>query len=506
MQQPKHLASVWISAFALLAITLHLYAATTLSYHRDELLYFALGYHPDWGYPSVPPLIGWLAGLVRLTLGTSVFAVKFLPALLSGVFVWLIAAIVRELRGGTFATVVACATAVFMPVSLRTFHLFQPVHLDLIWWTVMTLLLLRYLNTERCRYLLYLGAVVGVALLTKYLVLLWVGGLLLGLLLFRPAIFRERELYYGAGIAFLIWLPNLLWQVTHDWAAVEHIRALSRQQLVNVDRMTILTDQLTLAFAGSLLLVPGLFYLLRHHRVLITAVVFTFVVLLVLRGKSYYAMGVFPALIAAGAIIWEQWLPERGWRYILPVAIVALNLPVLPVGLPVIGKGDLITYFQDLEQDYGLAPGRRWEDGGIHALPQDYADQLGWPELQRALVAAYAREPSPETTALYCENYGQAGAVLMVEGEQGIPEPISFSDAFNYWVPDSLPKPFTALYYVNDEPASDLDNWFGKMEVVGAIRTAEAREYGTKIYRYSEPLRSFQEFWTARLADNPSPY
>ncbi|WP_157976161.1 ArnT family glycosyltransferase [Lewinella sp. IMCC34191] len=506
MQQAKHFPSIWVTAFTLLAIVLHLYAATSLSYHRDELLYFALGYHPDWGYPSVPPVIGWLAGLVRITLGTSVFAVKFLPAVLSGVFVWLIAAIVKEMRGGTFATVLACATAVFMPVSLRTFHLFQPVHLDLIWWTVLTLLLLRYLNTARSRYLLYLGVVVGVALLTKYLVLLWVGGLLLGLLIFRPTIFRERHLYYGAGIALLIWVPNLLWQVTHDWAAVGHLQALSRQQLVNVNRMNILTDQLTMAFAGSLLLVPGLFQLLRRYRVLATAVCFTFAVLLLLRGKSYYAMGTFPALITAGAVLWEKWLGPTGWRYVLPVAMVVLTVPILPLGLPVIGEAALVTYFQDLERDYGIVPGRRWEDGKIHPLPQDYADQLGWTELQQALVAAYAQEPSPETTALYCENYGQAGAALMVKGHQGVPEPISFSDAFNYWVPDSLSEPFTAFYYINDEPASDLDDWFGQVEVVGAIDKPEAREYGTRIYRYSEPLRPFQEFWTARLADDPSPY
>ncbi len=82
-----------VAGIALVNIGLHLYAATTLSYHRDELLYFALGYHPDWGYPSVPPMIGWLAGLVRISLGSGVLAVKLLPALLSGVFVWLIAAI-----------------------------------------------------------------------------------------------------------------------------------------------------------------------------------------------------------------------------------------------------------------------------------------------------------------------------------------------------------------------------------------------------------------------------
>ncbi|PPK85148.1 dolichyl-phosphate-mannose-protein mannosyltransferase [Neolewinella xylanilytica] len=506
MGQPRHFTSVCIFALALLAIGLHLYAATTLSYHRDELLYFALGYHPAWGYPSVPPLIGWLAGLVRITIGSSVFAVKLLPALLSGVFVWLVAAIVREMRGGGFATILACATAVVLPATLRTFHLFQPVHLDLLWWTVLTLLILRYLNTDNRRYLLLLGIVVGLALLTKYLVLLLVGGLLVGLLLFRPAAFREPYLHIGALIALLLWTPNLLWQASNDWAVAGHLEALSRKQLVHVDRLSILTDQLMMAFAGSLLLVPGLVYLLRRHRVVAVAVLFTLGALLVLRGKSYYAMGLFPALLAAGAVWWERSLPQTCWRWLLPVLIVALNLPVLPFGLPIVGKNELISYFQVLERDFGLVPGRRWEDGKIHALPQDYADQLGWPELKAELVAAYALEPDPLHTALYCENYGQAGALLQVAGQNGIPEPISFSDAFNFWLPDSIPEPLTALYYVNDEPASDLDDWFSEVRQVGRVDNPYAREYGTTIYRYSKPIQPFDRFWRQRTSEKPSPY
>ena len=495
-----------VLGLAFLAILLHLYAANQLEYHRDELLYFALGYHPDWGYASVPPLIGWLAGSIRVLFGDSVLAVKLLPALLSGVFVLLVAAIVRELRGGYYATVLACSAVVLMPPILRTFHLFQPVHLDLLWWGVLTWLTLRFENTSQRKYLLYLGAVVGLGLLTKYLVLLWIGGLLLGLLLFRPRTFQEPYLYLGAGIALLIFLPNLIWQISHDWPVAGHMQALSAKQLVNVDRLSILTDQLLMPAAGALLTVPGLFYLLRHRPTLAVAVVFTVAVLILLRGKSYYALGTFPVLAAAGGVFWEKVLPAAGGRWALPVIIAVLHLPVIPIGLPVIGERGMIDYFATLERDYGITLARRWEDGEIHALPQDYADQLGWQELKDDLLTAYAAEPSPSTTAVYCENYGQAAAILQVAGRGGVPEPISFSDAFNSWAPRTLPEPFTALYYINDEPASDLDDWFGRVDTVGRIDNPYAREYGTTIYRYSEPTRPFQEFWTARLSENPSPY
>ena len=496
--------SIWL--IALVAIALHLYAAPQLEYHRDELLYFALGYHPAWGYASVPPLIGWLAGLVRITLGDSVFAVKFLPAVLSGVFVWLLALITREMRGRKYAQILAATAALVMPIALRSFHLFQPVHLELLWWTVLTWLILRYLNREEPRYLLYLGAVTGLALLTKYLVLLWIGGLGLGVLLFRSRTLREPYLWIGAGLAFLIFLPNLLWQYANYWPVVGHMAALGETQLVNVEPAAFYIDLITMPLAGMILVVPGIYLLSRRQPVLAVAAAVTVIMLVILHGKSYYASGMYPALVAAGAVWWEDRLNTVRFRYALPALMVLLTLPVLPIGLPVLDAAGLQRYFTTLETDYGIEPGRRWEDGKIHDLPQDYADQIGWQELKADLVAAYASETDPAHTVLYCENYGQAAALLQVAGRNAIPEAISFSDAFNFWLPDSLPEPTVALYYVNDEPASDLEDWFGSVTVVGRIDNPAAREFGTTIYRYGHPLRPFNDFWTARLEERPSPY
>ena len=495
---------VWL--IALVAVGLHLYAAPQLEYHRDELLYFALGYHPAWGYASVPPLIGWLAGAVRVTLGDSVLAVKFLPAVLSGVFVWLLALIAKEMHGHRYAQLLAATAALLMPVALRSFHLFQPVHLDLLWWTVITWLVLRYLNRDERRYLIYLGVVAGLALLTKYLVLLWLAGLALGIVLFRFRTLREPSLYLGAGVALLIFLPNLLWQFANGWPVVGHLSALSEKQLVHVDPAAFYVDLVTMPFTGMILVVPGIVRVVQRHHVLAAAVAFTVLMLVVLHGKSYYAMGIYPALVAAGAVWWEGRLAKASWRYVLPVLMVLLTLPGLPLGLPVLDAAGLRRYFARLEADYGVTPGRRWEDGAIHDLPQDYADQIGWQELKADLLAAYASESDPAHTVLYCENYGQAAALLQVAGQNGIPEAISFSDAFNFWLPDTLPEPTLALYYVNDEPASDLEQWFGEVTIVGRVDDPVAREFGTTIYRYGTPLQPFNAFWAARMADRPSPY
>src|SRR4030067_3703967 len=85
-----------LTALALFNVILHLAASYNLEFHRDELLYFSLGLHPGFGYATVPPLIGWIAWLMQNIFGYSLFAVRFIPALLSGLMIFLIAAMTRE--------------------------------------------------------------------------------------------------------------------------------------------------------------------------------------------------------------------------------------------------------------------------------------------------------------------------------------------------------------------------------------------------------------------------
>jgi 4-amino-4-deoxy-L-arabinose transferase-like glycosyltransferase len=63
-------------------ICIHLLVINNLEYHRDELLYFSLGQHPDFGFATVPPMIGWIAWLMQNVFGNSLFAVRLFPALL----------------------------------------------------------------------------------------------------------------------------------------------------------------------------------------------------------------------------------------------------------------------------------------------------------------------------------------------------------------------------------------------------------------------------------------
>jgi hypothetical protein len=488
--------------FALLNILIHLLVINNLEYHRDELLYFSLGMHPAFGYATVPPMIGWLAAIIQWVLGYSVFAVKLFPALLSGVFTLLAIAITRELGGKTYACALTGLATLIMPYVLRTYYFFMPVHVDTFFWAVIIYYTIRYINTEKDKYLVIAGAMTGLAMLNKYLVALLIISLVIALLLTRNfQIFKKKALYLGVLAGFIIFLPNLIWQISNHLPVINHMKELNETQLENVNRVSFLIEQLLSPFTGTLIIIPGLVYLLwnNKYRFLgITALLVIFI-LFILKGKSYYTQGVMAFLLAAGSVFLERYFRKTSVRIAIPLLLVLLTLPIIPFGIPVYKADGLVGYFKYIEDNYGVNVGRRFEDGSIHSLPQDYADQIGWEELTKHAAEAWQQIPEKDKAFIYCENYGQAGAINIIGRKYGLSEPISFHESFYYWIPESFDPDIEYAIYINNEMGQDVKDLFSEIKVIGKISNVHAREYGTTVYLCSKPVSSFNVFWKERL-------
>src|SRR3974390_3949840 len=63
----------------------HFYAGHRYGYLGDELYYLACSRHLAWGYVDQPPLIAVIGWAGRHTLGQSLLAIRFLPALAGAV-------------------------------------------------------------------------------------------------------------------------------------------------------------------------------------------------------------------------------------------------------------------------------------------------------------------------------------------------------------------------------------------------------------------------------------
>ncbi len=472
---------------------------------RDELLYFSIGKHPAAGYATTPPLIGILSFIIHNSIGYSLFAVRIIPALCSGLMVWMTSYLTKELGGKNYAQILSAFVILISPFVLRTFLLYQPVFIDLLFWTLGLILLVRYVNTNDPKYLIYLGITAGFSMLNKYLIaILFL--VILGVIAFTEhrKIYTKKQLYFGFLLGFLIFLPNLVWQVSNGLPVLHHMSELHDTQLVHVDRFSFMIDQFVMPFFASLIIVPGLIYLLinknlRKYRFIAIIIILIVAILCFLRAKSYYTIGVFPFLIAVGAVWFEQKVKRQVIRYAIIPIFVFLLIPILPITLPVKKADGLVEYFKNLEDKYGINIGRKFEDGTIHSLPQDYADMIGWEELTQVTFKAVRKIDKKDRFFIYCENYGQAGAISIIGKKYGLPDPVCFNDAFRYWIPLSFNPDIEEFIYINDELGDDIVALFESIEIVGSITNKNSREFGTTVYLCKKPRSSFNTFWKERL-------
>lgn len=504
----KKIADPIIVAMALFNIAIHLAFAGTFEYHRDEMLYFVLGMHPASGYASVPPLTGLLAWVVQNLFGISVYSVRLLPAVASGLMIFLVSGIAKELGGSRFASILSATGFIIAGFALRTYAMFMPVFLDVTFWTLILYILIKYINTGSEKYLLWFGITSGFSLLNKYMP----GVLFLGLLLIIPftrhrEVFTKKKFWMGLFAGFLIFLPNLVWQFKMGLPALNHISELNRTQLIHVNRIIFLAEQFYLASWASVLVVAGLVHLLvsksdAPFRFLGYLGLFVIFFLMVVRGKSYYTIGIFPLLIAAGAVSYDQSLKTLRARIILPVLLVVLTLPTLPMGLPVFNAEGMVEYFSILEKRFGINVGRRFEDNSIHSLPQDYADMVGWEQLTRVADSAWNMIEDKDAAFIYAENYGEAAALTLIGKKYNLPAAISFDESFRYWFPPRFDPDITSIVYINyEEPGEDVRTLFRKITRIGGITNPHSREYGTSVYLGQYPVKSFNLFWEKRTKD-----
>lgn len=503
----------WVGSLAMVNVIIHLAFFDTLGFHRDELLYFSLGQHLSAGYASVPPFTGFIAWIVINTMGYSLFAVRLIPALLSGIYLLLGAGIARELKGGKYAQVLTAAGIMVTPLNLRGFYLFQPVCFDVFFWSLFLYFLLRWINSRENRYLIFTGITAGVALMNKYLIILLIVSVVITFLFSSyRSVFRNRSFYLALFLSLLIFLPNIIWQVIHDFPVLVHMQALNNNQLVHVDRVAFFTDQLFMGTIASILILPGVVFGItgkdrKPYLPLMIASLMVIFLLAILRGKSYYTAGLIPFWVASGAVFWDRIIHKKAVKVILVVFIVLLTIPIFPMGIPVFRPEKLKEYFAGAQKTTGIDMMLRWESGKIHPLPQDYADMLGWDEIAALTFEAYLQVPDQNSLMIFAENYGEAGAIMVLGKQFGLPEPACLSESFYYWFPRNPNREITSMIYINeDDMGDDVKEVFADIRVIGQVTNPLAREYGARVSLCTHPRRSFNQFLQERIPMVKTPF
>jgi 4-amino-4-deoxy-L-arabinose transferase-like glycosyltransferase len=335
-------------------IVLYFIAGANYGYFRDELYYLACGEHPAWGYVDQPPLIAWIAWFFQHTIGTSILALRLLPALAGATTVILSGALARELGGRRWAMFLASLAALAAPVLLAFSHLFTMNAFDPLLWTAIAWLIVRISKTGNELLWLAVGVLAGITILNKYAVVFWLSGVVLGILLtpLRQYL-RHRWFWIGGAIAAAIALPNFLWQWRHQFPFLQLMANVRRSgRDVSLPPLPYLKAQAEmLGYVAAILVVFAIFFFFskrgRLCRALGWAYLLFLVEMIVLRGKMYYLTPVYPMMFAAGAV-WLESVTERAlWVWAKPalaLGILLISGIYAPTILPILSVPSFLAY------------------------------------------------------------------------------------------------------------------------------------------------------------------
>ncbi|WP_158828309.1 ArnT family glycosyltransferase [Mucilaginibacter lacusdianchii] len=499
---------ILILLFVALKLLLNSLAGGRYGFHRDEMLHLTLGDHLAWGYKEVPPFIALLAKLALMLFGsTSVIGARVFTAIASALIVLFTGLLPVEFGGRKFAITIACLSVVVSPAMAASGYLFQPVVFDQLWWLIAAWLTVKYANTEERKYMYWLGMVIGCGMLTKYTMAFFTGALLVGIL-FTPSRkwLLRKEVGIAVILALFIFLPNVLWQYVHHWPVVTHMHKLKSQQLDYVKPTDFILQQLLLHGILVIVWFTGLLFLLFHksmrlYRFVGIAYLLVFIFLLKMNGKPYYLLAAYPMLFAAGGYGIALILQDYKARTMAAVALLAPNLIMLPIVLPILNITQVRRFFEYTHQhmpvlDFAVT----WEDHKRHPITQDYADMFGWEEMVQKVASTYHNLPleAQKHTVIFADNYGEAGALHLYRHRYKLPDVVCLNSSFAIWAPESLRTDYI-IYVSDDNDVSDLQPVVEGYKRVGGIDNQLAREYGTGIFLVMRPKAALGKIYQQHL-------
>lgn len=428
-----------LAALSAFKLVLHLLLANRYGYFRDEMYFLDCGRHLAFGYVDHAPFIA-LVSRAALAMGGSLLALRVFPAVAGAMLVALAMLIAWRLGGGAFAQAVAGVAVIAAPVYLAVHGLLNMNAFEPVFWMGAVYVLIRIVQTGDGRRWIVLGLLLGLGLENKHSTAFF--GIAVGIaLVLSPERrwLRTRWPWLAVALALALFLPNLVWQVQHDFPTLEDLGNVRRSgKNVVLGPAEFVGQQILMMHPVLLpLWLGGLAWLFRgaggRYRLLGWTYVVFFGLLFALRGKNYYLAPIYSMLLAAGAVGFEGIVGRRLWpkAAVLAVIVVASSITA-PMALPILPPAQYVAY----ERALGFTPPKT-EVGHRGPLPQHFGDRFGWPELVAEVARIYHALPAEDRVraSIFANNYGEAGAVNLFGPKYGLPPAISGHQTHFFWGP-----------------------------------------------------------------------
>jgi hypothetical protein len=487
---------------AFVFIALHLATSGPYGFHRDELATLNDARHLAWGFVAYPPLTPAIGRLELSLFGISTLGARVIPILALALAVVFSGLMARELGGSRRAQMLTALAVAVVPVVAIETALLQYVSFDYLWGVLLAYFLLRLLNTDDPRWWIAIGATIGLGMMTKYTMAFFVTGLVAAVLVtalfekeFRTQLRRHLLspwLWAGVALSLLIFLPNLIWQIQHHFISLDFLQHIHARDVRQGRARGFLYEQLYVCTSMQLapLVFMGLWFYFtprgRKYRLLGWMFVLAFALFTVAKARSYYPGPLYPMLLAAGSVVWEQWVAagtRNSARAIQRVTWVLVAVTVLIS----------FTLFSP------IAPINSAVWNVTNNLQDDFREDIGWPELVATVAQVYSSIAAGERsgTGIIVGNYGEAGAINLFGPKYGLPPAISGTNS-NWYRTYPANEPQTLIAVGLDDDF--LKAHFERCEVVAhntnpyGVMNEESRDH-PDISLCHHLLQPWPEFW-----------
>ncbi len=479
-----------VFCIAIAAAAVHIATNGRYGFHRDELQFLSDARHLDWGYVSYPPLTPFIQRIGLSLFGLSLIGLRMLSVIAQAAVIVVSGLMARDLGGARLAQVTVALAVALSPLPIFEATEFQYTSFAFLWWVLVAWFTIRLLKTDNPRYWLAIGVALGLGLMTKYSVVFFIAGILVGMAL-SPArrYFASKWFWSGVALALLIFLPNLIWLIRHDFISYKFLQHIHARDVGEGRADGYLLYQFLVCanlFAAPVWLI-GLYTFLRDRRYRMIAFMYLvpFAVFWIDKGRFYYLAEAYPVLISMGAVTCERWLariPQWTQRTIEVVFFAGLftcGAYFFAGWVPFAASGPL--------RDFALK----------HS--EDLREEIGWDELVKSVAAARDSLPADQQASLgiLVGNYGEQGAIELFGPAYHLPPPISMTNSA--WL-RGYPSPPPSTVIVIGSSREWADRNFTGCRIAGHIGNSlgvenEESKYHSDFFVCGPPRQPWPVFW-----------
>ncbi|MBI5464760.1 MAG: hypothetical protein HY966_07420, partial [Ignavibacteriales bacterium] len=297
-----------------------------------------------------------------------------------------------------------------------------------------------------------------------------------------------RWFLLGGVVAFVLFLPHLVWQITHNFPTLEwQNNVVAQNKNVQLSPVEFFLQQILmvhpLTFPIWLLGLYGFFFsdFAKEFRAFGWAYIFLFLIFIALgaKAKAYYLTPFYPVLLGGGAVAISSFILRRErYSWVRPTLMSVLIIGgayTAPLVLPILPEETFIEYSKLVPVSNSAGEHHR-----MGKLPQQYADMHGWEELAADVAKVYRSLPEGEQKkcAIFGQNYGEAGAIDLFGRKYNLPKAISGHQNYYFWGP----REYTGeLVIVIGDSKESLERVFTSVDLAAVHESEYAMPYESNL-------------------------